>query len=328
MPVCEYIWIDGQGGLRSKGRTCEGAPGEWNFDGSSTGQAGGVDSEITLIPVASCLDPFRGGGALLVLCDCRTPSGEPAKGNWRSLVAPIFEEYSNLHPWYGLEQEYFLYDGEWPLGWDRKQAPQGPYYCGVGADRVFGREIAEEHYRLALQAGLKISGINGEVAPGQWEFQVGPCEGLEGADQMWFARYILLRTAEQYGLTVSFDPKPLEGDWNGSGMHTNFSTKEMREEDGIQAINRAVVALSERHQEHLEVYGTNDKRLTGLHETSSRDRFSWGIGSRTTSVRIPNQVARERRGYFEDRRPASDADPYRVCAILLETVALGANQST
>ena len=226
-----------------------------------------------------------------------------------------------------MEQEYFIVDPKTklPLGFSNGQAvePQGKYYCGVGINRVFLREIPENHMEYCLYAGIKICGINAEVAPDQWEYQIGPCVGIEAGDHLWVSRYILNRVAEAFGLLISYHPKPLgkNNDWNGSGCHTNFSTKQMREEGGMQYIVKACEKLSKKHTEHINVYGLdNDKRLTGKHETSGIHEFSFGYSTRDTSIRIPAQAIVEGRGYFEDRRPASNCDPYLVSDRMLQTI--------
>lgn len=329
--IVEYIWIDSSKLLRSKARTIySDLVPEWNFDGSSTGDAIGISSEIVLIPRAKFNDPFRGSPNLLVLCDChKTITGQcPINSNTRYPAEEIFNKVLKFHPWYGFEQEYVLLDNNTsrPLGWssDSNIFPeaQGKYYCGVGIDRVHGRHIIEEHYKKCLNAGIKISGINAEVMLGQWEYQVGPCEGINAGDELWMSRYILHRICEKYNVKVSFDPKPIEGDWNGSGLHTNFSTIQMRNDGGIKFIHNAIAKLSKKHKEHLVVYGDNSKRLTGTHETSSPDVFSYGVANRTASIRIPIFINKAGKGYFEDRRPASNADPYLVSAKLAETILL------
>uniref|UniRef100_A0A453PIA8 glutamine synthetase n=1 Tax=Aegilops tauschii subsp. strangulata TaxID=200361 RepID=A0A453PIA8_AEGTS len=233
--IAEYIWIGGSGmDLRSKARTLPGPVTDpsklpkWNYDGSSTGQAPGEDSEVILYPQAIFKDPFRKGNNILVMCDCYTPAGVPIPTNKRYNAAKIFSnpDVAKEEPWYGIEQEYTLLqkDINWPLGWPVGgfPGPQGPYYCSIGADKSFGRDIVDSHYKACLFAGVNISGINGEVMPGQWEFQVGPTVGISAGDQVWVARYLLERITEIAGVVVTFDPKPIPGDWNGAGAHTNY----------------------------------------------------------------------------------------------------------
>lgn len=327
----EYVWIDGLGKLRSKSRTVSAdateaaALPDWNYDGSSTGQAPGEDSEVILKPRAVYRDPFREGKHILVMCDTYTPGGAPLPTNTRHSCAVVMSKAEAEVPWFGLEQEYFLIDratGK-PLGFPAEgdPPPQGPYYCGVGEANAFGREVVEMAWRAQLYAGLKVGGINAEVAPGQWEFQVGPCVGIEGGDMLWMGRYILERVAELQGLSVNYDPKPIEGDWNGSGCHTNFSTKDMRAEGGYKrAINPAIDRLSMKHDLHIAAYGEgNDKRLTGKHETAPITQFRWGVADRGASIRVGNSVAADGKGYFEDRRPAGNCDPYVVTKLLVST---------
>lgn len=216
-------------------------------------------------------------------------------------------------------------DGKTPFGWPKNgyPGPQGPYYCSVGAENSFGRLIVEAHYRACLYAGIQISGINAEVLPGQWEYQVGPCEGIEAGDQCWIARYIMYRVCEDFGAIVTFDPKPVPGDWNGSGCHTNYSTQTMREEGGYKAILKAVESLSQHHSDHIAAYGTgNERRLTGRHETSSIKTFLYGVGDRSASIRIPREAEINGRGYFEDRRPSANCDPYVVTSMIFRTTCL------
>ncbi|KAI1717998.1 glutamine synthetase, catalytic domain-containing protein [Ditylenchus destructor] len=325
-----YVWIDGTGEyLRSKTRTLPHVPAsitdypEWNYDGSSTGQASGRNSDMFLHPVAVYPDPFLGGKARLVLCDTYDSSHNPSQTNHRFYCSVLMNACIKDKPWFGMEQEYLLLDRDGhPLGWPKHgfPAPQGPYYCGVGADRIFGREIVETHYRACLYANIGIAGTNAEVAPGQWEFQIGPCEGIDIGDQLWMARYLLHRTAEQFGVMATLDPKPAitmkAGEWNGAGCHTNFSSAAMRAEGGIAYIEAAMEKLARRHEEHLR------KRLSGRCETSSMDKFTWGVADRGCSVRIPRQVAADKKGYLEDRRPASNCDPYCVTAAIAHTILL------
>ncbi|GBG72739.1 hypothetical protein CBR_g12306 [Chara braunii] len=336
--IAEYIWVGGSGlDLRSKPRTLPGPVKsvselpKWNYDGSSTGQAPGEDSEVILYPQAIFRDPFRGGDNILVMCDCYTPQGEPIPTNTRYAANKLFQQALDAQPWFGLEQEYTLLEKEhkWPLGWPVNGYPgaQGPYYCGVGADKAWGRRIVDAHYKACVYAGITISGTNGEVMPGQWEFQVGPAVGIAAGDELWVARYLLERITEMEGVILSLDPKPVEGDWNGAGCHCNFSTKAMREDGGWEVIMDAVKNLGLRHKEHIKAYGEgNERRLTGRHETASMDKFSWAVASRGTSVRIGRDTEAKKKGYMEDRRPASNMDPYVVTSLVFDTTTLWKSQ--
>jgi glutamine synthetase len=275
------------------------------------GQAPGHDSDVYLKPVAMYPDPFRRGDNVLVLSECYNSDGTPNKFNYRSDCNKLMEKHAAHDPWFGLEQEYTLFDAlNRPYGWPTGgfPGPQGPYYCGVGTGKVYARDIVEAHYKACLYSGIKISGINAEVMPSQWEFQVGPCQGIEMGDHLWMARYLLERIAEEFGVKISLHPKPLEGDWNGAGCHTNVSTVETRKPGtGMEAIEECIAKLERKHKEHILVYGAdNDKRLTGRHETGHIDAFSSGVANRGASIRIPRQCAKDGYGYFEDRRPASN----------------------
>ncbi|MFF3250763.1 glutamine synthetase [Actinacidiphila glaucinigra] len=323
----EYIWIDGTeptAKLRSKTKIlADGAePGVWGFDGSSTNQAEGHSSDRVLKPVATYPDPIRGGANLLVLCEVFNIDDTPHSSNTRALLRPVAEQFAGQESLFGIEQEYTFFQGSRPLGFPEAgyPAPQGGYYCGVGADEIFGREIVEKHLDNCLAAGLGISGINAEVMPGQWEFQVGPLSPLEVADQLWVARWLLYRTAEEFGVSATLDPKPAKGDWNGAGAHTNFSTKAMRE--GYDAIIEACEALGRdgKPMEHIKQYGSGvEARLTGAHETAPWSEYSYGVSDRGASVRIPWQVEVEKKGYIEDRRPNANVDPYVVTRLIVGT---------
>mmetsp|Transcript_67413 Transcript_67413/g.140483 ORF Transcript_67413/g.140483 Transcript_67413/m.140483 type:complete len:397 (+) Transcript_67413:62-1252(+) len=343
--MAEYVWIDADGGLRSKTKAITGKSSvtladlsDWNYDGSSTNQAPGTDSEVIIKPRAIFHDPFRGGNNVLVMTDTYTPKGEPIPTNTRAPAMKVFEQNMGEEPWFGIEQEYTMFKDGVPLGWPKSTAragssfgpnwqmgypgPQGPYYCSAGADVAFGREIVEEHMLACLQAGIQLSGVNAEVMPGQWEYQVGPCVGIASGDQMWMSRYMLNRVAEKYDVVISYDPKPVPGDWNGAGCHTNFSTKSTREVDG--AMDSVIVPmmskLEKAHKKHIDAYGTgNERRLTGAHETASIEKFSWGVASRAVSVRVGNETAQAGKGYFEDRRPSSNMDPYVVTSAIFGT---------
>ncbi|KAI1053821.1 glutamate--ammonia ligase [Fusarium irregulare] len=328
MIMAEYVWVDADGGTRSKSRTLpekEYQPADlpvWNFDGSSTNQAPGENSDVYLRPCAVYPDPFRGSPNIIVLAECIMSDGTPNKYNFRHDCVKVMDTYADEEPWFGLEQEYTLLGSDdRPYGWPAGgfPAPQGEYYCGVGTGKVVQRDIVEAHYKACLYAGIKISGTNAEVMPAQWEYQVGPCTGIEMGDQLWISRFFLHRVAEEFGAKVSLHPKPIPGDWNGAGLHSNFSTKAMREEGGMKLIEEALKKLEPHHVECIAEYGEdNDLRLTGRHETGSIDSFSWGVANRGTSIRVPRETAAKGYGYFEDRRPASNADPYRVTKVLLQ----------
>jgi glutamine synthetase len=336
--IAEYIWIDGNTPtqkLRCKTKilpdltaapTLDFFPG-WVFDGSSTNQAEGDTSDCLLNPVLFVPDPIRGPDCYLVLCEVQNPDGSPHETNARAKLRAVLEKGAgSTDAWFGYEQEYTLYDGSRPLGFPserRYPAAQGPYYCGVGADEVYGRDLVEAHLEACLEAGLLITGVNAEVMPGQWEFQCGGPGGdaLTASDHLWIARWLLYRLGEETGVSATLDPKPIPGDWNGAGMHTNFSTAAMREPGGMSHINDAVERMSKRIDAHLVAYGSGyEMRLTGHHETCRYDEFKAGVSDRTASVRIPANVAADGCGYLEDRRPNANACPYEVAAVMLATV--------
>ncbi|WP_327041290.1 glutamine synthetase beta-grasp domain-containing protein [Micromonospora ureilytica] len=323
----EYIWIDGTeptAKLRSKTKiVADGVePGTWGFDGSSTSQAEGRSSDRVLEPVATYPDPIRGGAHLLVLCEVFNIDGTPHESNTRALLRPVADRFAAQQPLFGIEQEYTFFQGSRPLGFPDGgyPAPQGGYYCGVGADEIYGRALVENHLDNCLAAGLTISGINAEVMPGQWEFQVGPLSPLEVADQLWIARWLLHRTAEDFGISATLEPKPARGDWNGAGAHTNFSTSAMRE--NYAAIIEACESLGrgDKPLEHIRNYGAGvEARLTGAHETAPWSEYSYGVSDRGASVRIPWQVEIDKKGYIEDRRPNANVDPYTVTRLIVDT---------
>jgi glutamine synthetase len=327
MQIFDYLWLGGNDEFRSKSRILNlediNHIPNWNYDGSSTNQASGFDSEIILRPCGVFVSPLMEDiPRYIVLCETFDKDGNPLKNNHRQWAKKVFDKYLDEKPWYGLEQEYFIYDPKTnkPLGFD-KDVKQGQFYCSVGALNTFGRNVAEKHMMYCLKAGINLSGINAEVAPGQWEFQVGPCEGIDAGDHLLVARYLLELVAEEYNYVINWHPKPLEGDWNGSGCHTNFSTLKMRELNGLSVIEKALEKLALKHKEHLKVYGRdNHLRLTGDHETSNMEKFSVGRANRGASVRIGNDTINNKRGYFEDRRPASNCNPYLVTAKMLETI--------
>ena len=338
----EYLWIDGSRptqSIRSKARVVH-VPEDpsvadfpnWSFDGSSTGQAEGNDSDCILVPVRVYADPFRGPGNYLVLCEVDNADGSTHESNHRAAMRSVVAEAGReLDPWLGFEQEYTMFRDGRPLGFPENgfPAPQGQYYCSAGSENAFGREVAEEHAQACISAGIMIYGINAEVMPGQWEFQVG-YRGIDGergdamrvADDVWVSRYLLNRVGEKHGIRISFDCKPIKGDWNGAGMHTNFSTAYTRDANyGIDAIHRIIDSLEAHHEEHIAEYGDKlAERLTGDHETCSIEVFRSGVAHRGASIRIPQPVALKGYGYLEDRRPGANSDPYKVGACLVGAV--------
>ncbi|WP_163716490.1 glutamine synthetase beta-grasp domain-containing protein [Mangrovibacterium lignilyticum] len=326
----EYIWLDGYKptqSLRAKTRIANNFSGKledcpvWSFDGSSTEQAEGGSSDLLLKPVAIYPDPAR-KNAYLVMTEVLLPDGTPHVSNGRATITEEDEDF-----WFGFEQEYFLMDAETnkPLGFpvNGYPAPQGPYYCGVGAKFMFGREIVEEHFDLCLEAGLNVEGINAEVATGQWEFQIFAKGAHNAGDEIWVARYLLERTCEKYGVWVDWHPKPLGkfADWNGSGMHANFSNGLLRTCGDKKVFDAVCEEFGKHIEEHIAVYGAdNDQRLTGLHETASITDFSYGVSDRGCSLRIPVGTVEDGwKGRIEDRRPASNGDPYKIAAVIIKT---------
>ena len=293
----------------------------WNFDGSSTRQAEGSSSDCFLQPVALFPDPGR-ANAMLVMCEVLLPDGTPHPSNTRASIP------DDPDAWFGFEQEYFLFKDGRPLGFpaDGFPAPQGEYYTGVGFKNVgdVAREIVDTHIDLCLAAGIDLEGVNAEVAKSQWEFQIFGKGSRRAADEVWIARYLLLRLCERYGIDINFHPKPLgvEHDWNGSGMHCNFSTKRMREVGGETYFAALMTAFDDHKDDHIAVYGPdNDMRLTGLHETAAIDEFTYGVANRGASIRIPwSFVQNGYRGYLEDRRPNSLGDPYCIAGRILQTI--------
>jgi glutamine synthetase len=340
----EYVWIDGcqPWGMRSKIKihelssdtisliveenSTENIP-MWGFDGSSTNQANGNNSDCLLSPAYTVQDPLRRDGlSFIVLCEVLDSKGMPHTTNSRSPLTIVDSMFSKHEPAFGMEQEYTMTVSGRPIGFPEGgyPAPQGIYYCSAGSDRAFGRPVSDEHLDACIYAGLDITGTNAEVMPGQWEYQIGgPAVGaLSVSDQLWVSRWLLLKIAEGHGMAVTFEPKPVMGDWNGAGCHANFSTKSMRTApDGLVHIEQACKKMASRVAEHLKAYGPGiELRLTGDHETCSYDEFRWGVADRTASVRIPLSVSSDGYGYLEDRRPNANCDPYEVCKVMLETI--------
>jgi len=330
----EYIWLDGYEPVANlRGKTLvkdfdsfpklEQLP-KWGFDGSSTRQAEGHSSDCGLLPVAVYPDSTKKNGAL-VMCEVLNADGTPHPTNARATIL------DDADTWFGFEQEYFLYQDGAPLGFPAgggfPAEGQGRYYCGVGYGHMndIAREIVDAHLDLCIDAGINHEGINAEVAKGQWEFQIFGKGSKKAADEMWMARYLLQRLCEKYGVSVQYHCKPLgkDSDWNGSGMHANFSTKHMRELGGKEYFESLMSAFDKYKNEHIAVYGPdNHLRLTGLHETQSIDKFNWGVANRGASVRVPNSfIPAGYKGYLEDRRPNSQGDPYKIAGRILQTIA-------
>lgn len=326
----EYIWLDGYKptqSLRGKTMIVEDFSGkledakQWSFDGSSTEQATGDSSDCLLQPAYVIPDPDRfGGNGWLIMCEVLNPDGTPHESNGRALINDDDNDF-----WFGFEQEYTLIDPETnlPLGFpkDGYPGPQGPYYTSVGTQNTKGRDLVDEHLHLCLEAGLNVEGINAEVMMGQWEYQIFAKGAKSAGDQIWLARYLLERTAENYNIVIDLHPKPIAGDWNGSGMHANFSNGAMRDEGGEELFKKICEEFGQNIERHISVYGAdNDKRLTGLHETQSIDKFSYGVSDRGASIRIPVGTIQDGwKGRLEDRRPASNGDPYQIAAMIIKT---------
>ena len=324
----EYIWLDGYvptANLRSKTKVIDDFSGKlsdvplWGFDGRSTQQAVTGSSDCLLKPVAIFPDPGR-KNAYLVMNEVLNPDSSPHISNGRATIDDDDDDF-----WFGFEQEYFLWDPETdlPLGFPKDQTPQGQFYCSVGGKNAFGREIMDKHLDMCLEAGINVEGTNGEVAPGQWEFQTFAKGAKSAGDQTWVARYLLERIAEDYGLSIDYHPKPLGAtDWNGSGMHANFSNGTLRTCGSKETYDKICESFRPVVKEHIDVYGAyNDQRLTGEHETQSIDQFSYGVSDRGASIRIPIMTVENGwKGWLEDRRPASNSDPYKVAARIIKTV--------
>lgn len=320
----EYIWLDGREGLpKMRGKTRfvdkDGPVPEWNFDGGSTNQGSLVDSDRRLRCVRLYKDPFAEDG-LIALCEVLYHDGTPHESNSRNALAAL--DTSKYDPWFGFEQEFTFFnpaDNE-PLGFLLSPTTQGPYYCGVGCLDQVGRYILDEFEVACKKAGIMLDGINAEVMPGQWEFQTHPHGPVKASDDLWVARYLLERVAESKPVIVSYDPKPHEA-FNGAGCHTNVSTQKTRACFGIDEQEEIMVHLEVDHPEHIKVCGDRiEERMTGECETSDYKKFTWGVGDRGASVRIPQRVSMDQAGYFEDRRPCANIDPYKVSLSLISSL--------
>lgn len=336
--LVEYVWLGGCGDdLRSKSRvikkevkTIEDLP-VWNYDGSSCYQAKTENSEVLIIPVALFDDPFKGAPHKVCMCETEYQAGKIPTSNFRRIASKIFSEknVSEHDPWFGIEQEYIITRRigstiDWPLGWPQGSYPkaEGLYYCGTGDKYTYGREISDAHIRACLFAGVQVFGTNSENTPGQWEFQVGTSKGIDIGDHLWIGRWLLRRVAEKFNVDVTFHPKPFEG-WSGSGAHCNYSNKLSRNDKNMENIKKQLAGLEKYHLTCQKLYGDdNVKRLLGGYEAPEYEAFSWGVSSRKSSVRIPKVTADNGYGYYEDRRPASNVDPYIVSALIFSATCL------
>jgi glutamine synthetase len=327
----EYVWLDGykpEPNLRSKVKVIDvNEKGDlkeipdWGFDGSSTKQAEGYSSDCYLKPIKlyikSVISEYS---TVYVLCEVIDNKGKVHETNDRAKLGKEDEDF-----WVGFEQEYFIRSGHNKpiIGFNNGGIidPQGTYYCGVGGQMV-GRSLTEEHLDMCLNYGIGIEGTNAEVAIGQWEYQIFAKGKLRAADDLWMSRYFLYKIAEKHGYQIELHPKPITtGDWNGSGLHTNFSNKRMRETGGEEYFKSIFKVFESRAKVHIENYGSdNHLRLTGKHETQSIDKFSWGVSDRGASIRVPKSVGETWKGYLEDRRPASNANPYCILNVICESL--------
>lgn len=341
MITADYVWIDNEKCLHSKIRTVKipemniedsfPAPDffpKWEYDGSSLGQSSVSDSEIVLQPCFTCKCPFhKSTNGVIVLCETYKFDGTSIGSRQKAMEVLSNPKVTDEDPWFGIEQEFFMCDkktglplGTPPLTSDIIRTS----YCGIGAGNIFHRDIMDKFIKYASYAGLEIYGVNAEVSMGQWEYQIGTSKGIVAGDHMWVSRYIMEKIAEKYDIVINLNPKPIQF-INGSGCHTNYSTKSTRDHDhGLEIIvNSYIPSLIKHHDEHILLYGKgNENRLTGKHETSSYGTFSWGYGSRDTSMRVPTRTRSNGYGYLEDRRPASNVDPYDVLYLLCKNTIL------
>lgn len=333
MTRLDYVWLDGYKptpNIRTKAQVVpsdsftgkvEEAP-LWGFDGSSTHQAEGHDSDCILRPVRVYPNPRIDNG-YLILCDVLTRDGEEHSTNMRAKIDDAAAEEF----WFGFEQEYVLMNTNGrPVGFPDGgyPEPQGPYYCAVGSHNVELRPLIDDHFAACVEADIGVVGINAEVMLGQWEFQVFGKGALRAADDLIMARFMMYLMSEDYGVVANLDPKPISGDWNGSGLHSNFSYDYLRDVGGKDYVEAVCEGFRPFHKDHIAVYGAgNEMRLTGSHETASIDDFSFGASNRGASIRIPMFTTNhDWKGYLEDRRPASDADPYQIVHRIMQTVKI------
>lgn len=327
-----YVWLDGtspEPKLRSKIKVENLKHPQilteypiWSFDGSSTNQAQGSSSDCYLKPVKLYYpEKISELSTIYVLCEVLDKDDKPHSTNDRAILGKEDENF-----WVGFEQEYFIRSSKngLILGFDKGTfvEPQGIYYCGVGGQMV-GRNVSNLHLNKCLEYGIDIQGTNAEVAIGQWEYQLFSKGKISAADDLIMSRYFLYEIAEEFGYDIELHPKPIIGEWNGSGLHTNFSNEKMRTQGGEEYFKAIFNIFEARADKHIEVYGSdNHKRLTGRFETQAIDKFSWGISDRGASIRVPKNVGKTWKGYLEDRRPAANANPYKVINVIYESLML------
>ena len=257
---------------------------------------------------------------MLVLCDTYNPKTDLRSSHYEA--EKIFKKYEANQPMFGLEQEFFMFNSK-----DKNEIPEkkmeiaahGEYYCGLGPQCSRTRRYLLDVMYTAIQLGIKVTGMNYEVAPGQAELQV--CNiGLDACYDLLMVRYLLTRLGENYNIVPNFEPKILN-DENGSGCHINFSTLEMRNLKDTKELHKMIHSMCQNLEKHHntfidEYYGSGNKeRLSGTCETCSYQEFKVKKGGRNASIRVPNEG-----NYFEDRRPSSNIDPYLACSKLLECV--------
>ncbi|XP_070391237.1 glutamine synthetase-like isoform X1 [Dermacentor albipictus] len=337
---CTYVFVDATlENVRSKMRVLRYEPKSpeecprSTFCGAGTDQwpDAGVDSELYLLPVALFKDPFLKGRNKLVLCEVLNADEQPHETNTRHPCKKAMEAVKEEEPWFGIEQEYAILEQNGvPIGWPKQSHSLKccqSYFYAVGSENTAGRQVADAHIKACSYAGVKLYGSNVEAVISQWEYQIGPLPGVETGDHLWISRYILQRVAEDFGVVVSFEPRPFKSlKMPGCAGHINFSTKSSRSEGGLDWINKAIAKLELKHELHLKAYDprkdANKERLRGnLMATPSRE-FSAAVSAKTVCVRIPRLTKVAGRGFFEDRRPGANVEPYRAMQRLVETLCL------
>ena len=337
----EYIWLDSENNIRSKTKILnidielknnDKKPSEleiiqslmnvslypnWNCNGKHLGDE---VSEIIIHPVFVSLDPFKKAPNVLILCDTYNLDGNPTKYNNRYSVNKLFNKHENLKCLFGFEQEFHIMKlgDNFTLLPNKTMIKGEPvkatkYYCSNGSMNAFGRNLVNRAVTLALEAGLSCGGYNSACGPAQWEIQIGPVQyGVCAADHLILLRFILSRLSENLDIHISLLPKPSEDIDSISYCHTNFSTESMRDSNGYTHIQNSIEKLKQTHSRDLEIYGKTDIEI--------HNNFTTDVTNRNVSVRIPTESKKNNKGYFEDRRPLSNCDPYLVCEALLNSV--------